>query len=1552
MAQRRRRVNKNLIMGLTFAGMLLLGAAGLAGILALRQRDPQVWRENAQSFLDQGDLERATKSFMRAYAHSADPQDLLAAAEVLVTVDQPQQAMDLMRRALADPTAGPEVMQTAQRRLVEVQLGLPAFAQGSTSFWKRVLADAEGLLELDPQSSVGYRGQGAACMRLSHLDPAYVSQARQALERALELDPTDIGAAEFLWQAYFTDCLTQADPEPSRQKAEHLCASLQNRLPDDPELAASWGMVCVRFAGDLITESNLLAGGRPTRSRYNQAELAQLIEEYKAKGKEALDQAIRLRSDHARTFFYLASYHLLAGEADSALEAYRKAIEVEPDSLEYYYRLGRLLSLTGKLEEAEKLYKTAWEEVKIQRSGYRQAINRFYRHAVGCRYAVIMMRNVAELDAEQQQELIAQLRGIVEQAVGELRRDTWRTLDVKGRLAALEQKTLEALSFTKQAEEACRLTEDTAVDKTELLIRLSRLYNLHNRSGLAEKKMVEALRLRPDIASLWAELADLRNKNQNPEGALDAAAEALRREPENIEAKRAQLSAHQRLGNTQEVQRLIAELGTQDVESKLRQALAYLTDEKADLAEAELRKALEMNPTHRSAIELLVLLLVQQERRDDALAVVQNALDKDPENIDLERLIPMLREEDPAKRDQLVREVLEKETDPFRKALRLAQFSIGRQDWEQAKAHLDQAEEIHPQETLVIERQFTTSLASGDWKRAESYARKAGALNIDGAQGRFYVGRLAMAQRKFQDATQAFGKGLELSPSDPDGRTWLGVCLLATNRTEQATREFEAVLEISPSHGLANRSLAQIYKRRFARTRDPADNEKLEQHLEVARAAMPQDAWVRQEVRLQEEEEDPEAAVARREELRRADPTDLENLSRLAELHERVAVRALGLAKGYSMAGQPERVLAQQQKAAQCRDQAVAILREAVDANPQNMSLVLDTAHYLRRVGRVDEAETLLHQALEGAEGDLPRAQAYIMLGIHFERLGNFEKAESNYMQAIEATHRQDVAVLMDVANFMLRQKRSRDQAKFLAEARDLHSAGPDQQKALHRRLINLLLQLEDTDQAGGEIKSYLDEYPNDAQGLMFRGVLNRLLGQIESAIADFSTVIERQPTSAIAFLERGRIYFDQSRWDRAISDLEKTKAIAPHGYEYQHRIQLASALFFSHKPDQAVSELKSIIEDAGNVTPTLAVVTLSDFYHRLGRYDDERGLLVEQSRQHPKDATWLVMLAQAARAQGQTARAAQLLAQATQLSGNDPRVLDLQLSSLLRSEQPGQVLAVVANLPQEARYPGIEQRLGQAYAQLGQTAQALEQFERQLRYYVGSLEGMQPVIYTMTATLGPDPVIEHFRQRVANTPPPNLHEQLLLAIALRAGNKLQESTALAKQLATADAPEQQRANFVKFLALLLSESNQYEEACKLFEEVLRIRPNDAASLNNLAYTKAERLGQPEEALPYARRALELLPKEANVLDTVGWTCHLANRPVEEAIGYLLRAIRENAELVAAHYHLGEVYVKRGDQAEAEQHLERALELSEEQRETEFRESIIAALRKLGVAVP
>ena len=97
--------------------------------------------------------------------------------------------------------------------------------------------------------------------------------------------------------------------------------------------------------------------------------------------------------------------------------------------------------------------------------------------------------------------------------------------------------------------------------------------------------------------------------------------------------------------------------------------------------------------------------------------------------------------------------------------------------------------------------------------------------------------------------------------------------------------------------------------------------------------------------------------------------------------------------------------------------------------------------------------------------------------------------------------------------------------------------------------------------------------------------------------------------------------------------------------------------------------------------------------------------------------------------------------------------------------------------------------------------------------------------------------------------------------------------------------------------------------------KIIKNEPDNAAALNALGYTLADRTDRHQEAMELIKKALELRPEDPAILDSMGWINYrLGNFP--EAEKYLRMAMKdsEDAEIAA---HLGEVMWVGGNQKEA-----------------------------------
>jgi Flp pilus assembly protein TadD len=124
---------------------------------------------------------------------------------------------------------------------------------------------------------------------------------------------------------------------------------------------------------------------------------------------------------------------------------------------------------------------------------------------------------------------------------------------------------------------------------------------------------------------------------------------------------------------------------------------------------------------------------------------------------------------------------------------------------------------------------------------------------------------------------------------------------------------------------------------------------------------------------------------------------------------------------------------------------------------------------------------------------------------------------------------------------------------------------------------------------------------------------------------------------------------------------------------------------------------------------------------------------------------------------------------------------------------------------------------------------------------------------------------------------------------------------------------------------LVEADAGRYEAASQEYKRVLLLRPSDAGVLNNLAYMLAEYMGNPAEALPFAKTAKELQPADASVDDTLGWTYYRLGR-YGEAVRHLELAVKRSPS-ARRQAHLAMAYARYGDGARARQTLRAALKL-------------------------
>jgi Tfp pilus assembly protein PilF len=118
------------------------------------------------------------------------------------------------------------------------------------------------------------------------------------------------------------------------------------------------------------------------------------------------------------------------------------------------------------------------------------------------------------------------------------------------------------------------------------------------------------------------------------------------------------------------------------------------------------------------------------------------------------------------------------------------------------------------------------------------------------------------------------------------------------------------------------------------------------------------------------------------------------------------------------------------------------------------------------------------------------------------------------------------------------------------------------------------------------------------------------------------------------------------------------------------------------------------------------------------------------------------------------------------------------------------------------------------------------------------------------------------------------------------------------------------------------------KEAVGKHEKALKLSPDYAPSLNNLAYLYAEGFGPLDKAHEMAKRAREIAPKDGSVADTLGWLLFKKDK-YEEALRYFEEALRYLPEEPTIHYHVGLAYLKVGNTDKSKSQLEQSILLGQ-----------------------
>jgi tetratricopeptide (TPR) repeat protein len=545
-----------------------------------------------------------------------------------------------------------------------------------------------------------------------------------------------------------------------------------------------------------------------------------------------------------------------------------------------------------------------------------------------------------------------------------------------------------------------------------------------------------------------------------------------------------------------------------------------------------------------------------------------------------------------------------------------------------------------------------------------------------------------------------------------------------------------------------------------------------------------------------------------------------------------------------------------------------------------------------------------------------------------------------------------------------------------VVEAQDIIKRDPNNLEA--RRLLGriYLRSLGDMQAGNGSqnvLKLAVEQYeqivrlqPDSMDDHLLLGRLYRLSNELQKAENEFKTAVKLQPGSEEAVTTLAYLYNELGDTSRATEVLSSVPDVARSaklysalGYTYEQQKQyknavqayrhaveldrdnldairgLAQNLLNDGQTDAALEQYK-VIADA-NPEDAQTYVRIAEIYKKRGKFDAALENLKKAESMVQDSVEVPYNFATVYQAQGRYDEAIQIMKgllkksekpdnSYTQGEKSNRAVFLERLGTIYRDQGNNQ--AANDTFRQMVALGGENEERG--YQQIIDTWREAKEWQKATDVAKEAVQkvpksiDLKMVLAAQQADMGdPDRALQDVRALLKGDAS---DRQVYIALAqintrLRRFGDAGQALDKAEQLST--KPDDKE--YVWFLrGSTFEREKHYAEAEEQFKKVLASDPQHASALNYLGYMLADQNTKLEEALGYIKKAVELEPTNGAYLDSLGWAYFRLGK-YELAEENLVKASQKINTDPTVHDHLGDLYQKTGRLKLAATHWERAL---------------------------
>jgi len=467
--------------------------------------------------------------------------------------------------------------------------------------------------------------------------------------------------------------------------------------------------------------------------------------------------------------------------------------------------------------------------------------------------------------------------------------------------------------------------------------------------------------------------------------------------------------------------------------------------------------------------------------------------------------------------------------------------------------------------------------------------------------------------------------------------------------------------------------------------------------------------------------------------------------------------------------------------------------------------------------------------------------------------------------------------------------------------------------------LIALHMNRREFDKAGEALDALLKKQPDNPVAHNMNGLVLLARRDNDGARKSFERALELQPTFFPAAANLSQMDVRAGEQKRALSRYEAVLEKDPK----QEQALLAMALLLQQSGAMP-SDVEKVLNRATEANPTSvnAHLTKINYLLRQGRSADALTAAQTAVAAVPDSAALLENLGRTQLATGDANQALGSFGKLAALNPDSPGPLVLQAEAHAGAKDWSSARASLnkalkldpSSRPVLLSLVALEARAGD----LEKAVQAAKEYQKQ---YPKEATGYMAEADAYVIAKRPKDVEAVLRAATEKLQDTNVVARLWTM--LESQKRTEEAEALARSWITRNPKSPALQNFI---ATRYSQQENWEQAVRWNRESLKVTPDSAATINNLAWALAQ-IKDPS-ALQHAEKALSLAPNSPPILDTLGWI-HLQNGDSKKAAELLRQAheLAPNQPLIRLHF--AQALLQTGDKKEARNHLEELNKLPE-----------------------